>query len=496
MSVAIESTLPGVIAIVNANQVARPFDRQPTSTAFIIGLTAWGPIGVPTVVTSFADYMRQFGGYHPNGYVAETANIFFNQFGGKQMIVCRVSGGSPVKGSTTFNNTAPTPVPTFKFEAKYASQFVDISVQLTLAGNATVKVVISSTYLNSTETYNDVDLRIPATVAKINAESKLISLSLVAPAVAGVTGRPASSAKNLMGGDDDSANLENNDYANFVDRFNDETLGTGQVSCPGVDSIIVATQLAAHAEQYQRLAVIDVAFAQSPTSAISFAGQFSSSHAAVYYPWVQMKNLSGSGNKYYPPSIFAVGACAYVDRTTGTHQAPANIKIPLALDVERNSDGTSVIDDGSRALLNAKHINVITPFAGEVKIYGERLLYPAGDTRVRFVHERRVLNLIYYTAKIGYRWAVFAPVGDRLFRDLVSSGKTFLRNLWNGGALHGKTEKEAFVVIADETNNQPDDLANGQVHVQFGVKLSSTAEQIIVNIDNVPLSQDLSVLQN
>ncbi|HQU82869.1 MAG TPA: phage tail sheath subtilisin-like domain-containing protein, partial [Pyrinomonadaceae bacterium] len=213
---------------------------------------------------------------------------------------------------------------------------------------------------------------------------------------------------------------------------------------------------------------------------------------------VEMKDVHGGSEKrFYPPSIFAAGACAKVDRTEGTHKAPANIKIPNALDVERNMDGTSVINDNVREYLNARNTNVITPIANEgIKLYGARVSAPAGDTRIRFVHERRVLNLIYYSAKIGYSWAVFAVVdaGGRLFRDLRSSGQTFLRNLWRGGALYGKTEDEAFVVTADETNNPAEELEAGRVHVQIGVKLSPTAEMIIINIDNVPLSQDLNVL--
>jgi hypothetical protein len=225
---------------------------------------------------------------------------------------------------------------------------------------------------------------------------------------------------------------------------------------------------------------------------------FRSSHAAMYYPWVEMLDLSGKDAKrFYPPSVFAVGACAKVDREIGTHKAPANISVPNALDIERNSDGSAMMNENARAALNANQINVIAPIAGEgIKIYGARLLYPQGETRVRYVHERRMLNLIYYSAKLGLSYAVFAVVDGtgRLFRDLRSSAGNFLRSLWRSGALYGRTEKEAFLVKCDEENNQAEDLELGTVHIQLAVKLSPTAEQIVVNIDNVPLSQNLNVL--
>jgi uncharacterized protein len=211
-----------------------------------------------------------------------------------------------------------------------------------------------------------------------------------------------------------------------------------------------------------------------------------------------MQAIDGSGvKKFYPPSCFAAGACALVDRTIGTHKAPANLIVPNALDVERNADGSSVIDDNVRAFLNFRNINAIAPIAGEgIKVYGARVLAPAGETRVRFIHERRLLNLIYYTAKIGFSWAVFAVIDGqgRLFRDLRAAGRTFLKSLWIAGALFGKTEDEAFLVNADESNNSAADLQEGRVHVQLGVKMSPTAEIVVINIDNVVLSENLNVL--
>jgi hypothetical protein len=38
-------------------------------------------------------------------------------------------------------------------------------------------------------------------------------------------------------------------------------------------------------------------------------------------------------------------------------------------------------------------------------------------------------------------------------------------------------------------------LGADRVHVDIGVKISPTAETIFIKVDNVPLTQDLSVLQ-
>ncbi|HQZ81604.1 MAG TPA: phage tail sheath subtilisin-like domain-containing protein [Pyrinomonadaceae bacterium] len=502
MSLTVENSAPGVTAIVNAGQVSRPLKRQPTSTAFIIGFAPWGPIGVPTVITSWSEFKRKFGGFHSLGWLADAAKIFFDYFGGRQIIAIRAGGASPVKGTITLTNRATTPLATFKFDAKYPSKTVALNIVVTdVAGSTDLcDIKITAAALGVVETYKSADLRSASDLAAINEKSKLVTVSLVATAVSGATGRPQPAVGDGVAfddGDDGSATVVATDLGAYLTLLNDENLGTGQVLIPGYSKQNQAA-LMAHAEAYNRLALVEDAIATDYSDAANNLVASPSSYGAAYWPWVLMPAIDGtSGTKLYPPSIFAAGACAQVDRTVGTHKAPANIKVPAAVDVERNVDGTSMVNDNVRAYLNQRNVNVITPIAGEgIKLYGGRVLAEVGETRVQFVHERRMLNLIYYTAKQGYRWAVFAVVdgAGRLFRDLRTSGENFLRSLWRDGGLYGKTEGEAFLVVADETNNPAEELELGRVHVQLGVKLSPTAEQIFVNIDSVPLSQDLNIL--
>jgi hypothetical protein len=502
MSLSVENTPPGVTAIINASQVSRPFVRQPSSTAFVIGFAPWGPIGVPTVITSWAEYLRKFGGFHALGWLAEAAYVYFNLYRGKQIIAIRAGGTTPVKASVSVNNRAVTPVANFKFEAKYASSTVDIKVAIEdiTADTTNVKITVYSVALGITEVWNSVNLRDEDELAAFNLRSKLVNASLLISAVSGTTGRPTSTASpfTLANGDDDSDSVSAGDLSDYLTLFGDENMGGGQVLIPGYG---VANQAAAatHCELYNRLFLNDDELATEYDDAATEFQAIRSPRKADYWPWQEMNNIDGTtGTKLFPPSIFAAGECAKADRTVGTHKAPANLgTVPNVIDVERNTDGTSMVNDNVRAFLNQRNVNVIGPIAGQgVKVYGARVQAAAGETRVQFVHEARMLNLIYYTAKQGYAWAVFAVVDGqgRLFRDLVSSGANFLNNLWRGGALFGKTATEAYTVVADESNNPPDELADGRVHVQLGVKLSPTAEQIFVNIDSVPLGQDLTVL--
>src|SRR5262249_19251139 len=100
-SLVIENTLPGVTVLVNTAQVARPIVRQPTSRGMAVFYSPWGPVDVPRVVTSWQDYVRQFGGFDDNSFGDDFAYIFFNLMGGRTMIGCRVVGAAAAKATAT-----------------------------------------------------------------------------------------------------------------------------------------------------------------------------------------------------------------------------------------------------------------------------------------------------------------------------------------------------------------------------------------------------------
>jgi uncharacterized protein len=501
----IENSLPGVTVLVNNAQVARPIQRQPSSTAFIVGYAVWGPPNVPTTVTSFPDFVRQFGGFDSNSYLDDFCYAFFNLMGGKQAVVCRVVGAAAAVATVSLQTA--TPHPTLKIDALYPSSSVDVKYLVEAGTQAnTFKLTVRSVALNVKEVYDN--LKIDAdSISLVNNASQLVKLTNlnavdVAPANLPVLTNPEAA---LAGGNDDFAGIVAATYVGAdsgttktgLQVFNDEGLGGGQVAVPGITDSTTRAALIAHAEAYHRVAFPDPPLGSDKSAVATIRAAIGSYYAAMYWPWVQMLDFAGSGaKKFYPPSAFAAGACATVDRTIGTHKAPANLQIPGALDVERYANGQSQIDENTREFLNSKDVNVIAPLPEQgVKIYGARVMKP--DTRIRWVHEIRLLNLFYYSAKIAYQWAPFSVLDGtgRLFRDLVSTGRGFLLDFWRSNALFGAKETDAFQVIADDNNNPPAELDAGRVHVDWRVKLSPTAETIIVSINNARSSDDLSVLQ-
>lgn len=502
----VETTKPGVVAIINSSHVASPIAQQPTSTFLAVGYSPWGPVNVPRTVTSLLDYFRQFGPWDANSNLDDALAIFFNLFRGKQAVVVRVTGANPVLGTLSLKDrSANAGLNTLRVDAKYPSSRVDIKVTIENGtADDTFKLTVQSVLLDRKEIFDN--LTIDATlIAKVNQDSQLVNLTDLASATDAPNDIPrALAATALAGGDDKFSTITDASYIGVagspstgLQALNDEIHGAGQVAIPGLTTDNTHAALIAHAAAYHRLALLDPPLGSDKDDVVAIRANYGTWYGALYWPWVKQLDFAGSGlNKLYPPSAYAAGACAQVDRTIGVHKAPANISVPGAIDVERYSNGQAQVDDNTREVLNGKDICVIAPLPNEgIKIYGARVM--TDDPRVSWVHEIRLLNALYYEGKLGYAWAVFQVVdgNGRLFRDLQTAGRSHLHRYYEAGALFGTKESEAFIVVADASNNPAEELAQGRVHVQWGVRIAPTAEIIILNIDNVPVTQDLSVLQ-
>ena len=90
-----EYLAPGVY-VEEVDTGSKPIEGVSTSTSGMVGVTEWGPVNVPTLVTGFADFQRQFGGYLDRRvytgntwYLPHAVEGFFTN-GGKRLYVVRV----------------------------------------------------------------------------------------------------------------------------------------------------------------------------------------------------------------------------------------------------------------------------------------------------------------------------------------------------------------------------------------------------------------------
>lgn len=243
---------------------------------------------------------------------------------------------------------------------------------------------------------------------------------------------------------------------------------------------MVQTAMIAHCEKLRyRFAILDTPPGLNAQQAKEWRSyvNFDTSYAAMYYPWIEIADLSGSGSisKLVPPSGHVVGIYNRTDANRGVHKAPANDVILGAIDLEFN------LSKGEQDVLNPLGVNCIRAFpARGIRIWGARTLSSNGAWR--YINVRRLFIMIEASMEIGLSWVVFEPNDSTLWAKVRRDVTSFLRVVWRSGALFGNTPEAAFYVKCDEEINPLEIRDLGQLIIEVGVAPVKPAEFVIFRI--------------
>jgi phage tail sheath protein FI len=243
---------------------------------------------------------------------------------------------------------------------------------------------------------------------------------------------------------------------------------------------MVQTALIAHCEKMRyRFAVLDTPpglNAQQAKEWRTFVN-FDTSYAALYYPWIEVADLSGSGGttKSIPPSGHVIGLYNRTDANRGVHKAPANDVLQGAINVEFR------VSKGEQDVLNPLGVNCIRSFpARGIRVWGARTLSSNGAWR--YINIRRLFILVEASMDTGLSWVVFEPNDSTLWAKVRRDVTSFLRVIWRSGALFGNTPEEAFYVKCDEEINPLEIRDMGQLIIEVGLAPVKPAEFVIFRI--------------
>lgn len=242
----------------------------------------------------------------------------------------------------------------------------------------------------------------------------------------------------------------------------------------------VQTAMIAHCENLQyRFAVLDTPPGLNAQQAKEWRDyvNFDTSFAAMYYPWIEVADLSDSPNtsKKVPPSGHVVGIYNRVDGERGVHKAPANEVVLGATNVAAD------LTRGEQDTLNPIGVNCIRAFPGRgIRVWGARTL--SSDGSWRYINVRRLFSQVGNSLDTGLQWVVFEPNDHTLWAKVRRDITAFLRVIWRGGALFGATPEQAFYVKCDEELNPPEIRDLGQLIIEVGMSPVKPAEFVILRL--------------
>jgi phage tail sheath protein FI len=244
----------------------------------------------------------------------------------------------------------------------------------------------------------------------------------------------------------------------------------------GGEASAIAEVLIEHAERLRyRFAVLDSGPGQSIEHVRAMRAGLTSANAALYYPWVRVKDPNNRRELSLPPSGFVAGIYARVDLARGASRPPANEVITLAVGLDQN------VTEASLTVLNGESINCIRAFGPrDFRVWGGRTL--STDPEWKYVNVRRYLAFLEASIDRGTQWAVFEPNAEPLWANIRLTVQDFLTNEWRSGGLLGTRPEDAFFVKCDHSTMTQADLDQGRLICLVGVAVVQPAEFVIFRI--------------
>jgi|HubBroStandDraft_6_1064221.scaffolds.fasta_scaffold107299_2 phage tail sheath protein FI len=227
-----------------------------------------------------------------------------------------------------------------------------------------------------------------------------------------------------------------------------------------------------------RTAALDTPAQFLPDDALNFRNLRSSTHAALYYPWITVSHPIDDSRIDVPPAAYMTGIWARSDNARGVIKAPANEVVRSALDFETR------LNKPQQELLNPQGVNCLRFFPGPgFLVWGARTI--SDDPEWKYLSMRRYFNYVEKSIDEGTQWVVFEVNGPALWDAVRHTVEGFLLNEWRSGALLGAKPEKGFFVRCDASTMTADDLDQGRMICLIGIAAAKPAEFVIFRVSQI-----------
>jgi hypothetical protein len=256
------------------------------------------------------------------------------------------------------------------------------------------------------------------------------------------------------------------------------------IACPGHSSTTVVTELIRVCADYRQdcLAIIDPPFGLTVQEIIHWQNgvhplntvRLDSDFAALYWPWVKIRDNFNGIDVWVPPSGSIMAVYANSDNIAAPWFAPAGVtrgQVPGITDVfSRPTLAERDLMYGNRNAINP--IVQFTDLTGFL-VWGQKTLQRL-PTALDRVNVRRLMFTAEKRIRGASRQLLFDP-NDELFQArFVSLATGILREIQVG---RGITD---FVILADSTINTPDVVDRNEFRARIGIQPTRAAEFIFI----------------
>ena len=543
---------PGVY-VREVSSGVRPIEGVSTSTAAFIGVADKGPVpggdslpngrmARPVMVTSFTDYLRQFGGFREDSFLTYAVQAFFNN-GGRRLYIVRLANLDAAKGDVATRAqyrlgsppTSPPEVVDLEIDAVNEGAWGNnISVVLSEGSDRdpdNFKLVVRYVGV-PVETYDNITyLDSPTLIAGapnqaeygrtiINSRSEYIGIvdDFSANPIGGLNSPPTSPPQTSItlqlarGADGDTAAV---DYIGAPALDNTVT-GTGLYALDNITDVkLIAIPGAGDSATVSRgmnycknerplqdcffigdmgtMNSVDAARRDDAApsvyrlqEAIDFAttdpalNKSVGDYGAVYFPWVWAADPIGKGRN---PRILLPPSGFLAGLYARIDNSRGVFKAPAGTEagIAGALAAHTTISDTEQDRLNPIKVNVIRTVSGTgLVVWGTRTI--GSDAEWRYIPVRRMAIFLRVSIYYGIQWAVFEPNDEPLWASLRLNIRAFMMTQFRAGAFQGSKPDDAFFVKCDSSTTTQQDIDNGVVNILVGFAPLKPAEFVVLTL--------------
>lgn len=468
-----------------------------TGAAFAVGVTTRGPEGRSRVLRSLAEFATVFGeriAASPSLY--DWAETFFSE-GGAELYFSRVFGGGAKAAELKLKKTAET-VLTVVAGALGAADVGtwgnSLFIVVEQPSGTTFKLKIEQEVAGVKSVVEES----PTFTTTQEAEAWAKTYSNYVKLTAEGAGIPDVLASKTLSGGTAGAAVADADYGIALGNFSSE-LGPGQVTAPGQTTAARQLLVIAHAVANNRFAVLDaadtvtVATLVAAAQALYGAPNNGRRWAQLLAPWDVIPGLTATTQRTVPPSARACAQYAKVDELGNPNQGAAGRRgtAQFALDLSQAAWTATQREELNNAGVTASRRR----FGNTIQTWGIRTLADQVNDEA-WSMAPNVRTIMAFAAKalvIGEEFEFdeidgFGGETTKLKGELAAVAQS----MFNVGALFGASPAEAFSINVSPTVNTPTSLAAGKLLAQVALRVSPVAEQVVIYVVKVPITQALT----
>ncbi len=196
--------------------------------------------------------------------------------------------------------------------------------------------------------------------------------------------------------------------------------------------------------------------------------EIDSSYAAVYYPWIQIRDTTNNQNVFIPPTAEVVKSIAFNDNIAFPWFAPAGLQRGVT-DAKKARRKLSL---GERDTLYAGRINPMATFPETgVAIFGQKTLHKQQSALDRINVRRLLLQLKVLISNIAIR-LTFEQNDQTTIDNFLNKVNPILETVKRERGL------EQFIVKMDDTNNSPETRDRNELYGEISIVPTKSVEFI------------------